>query len=266
MSRTHPRRAPMNIEPMFRLKFSVITVCRDAADTIERAVLSVRAQDYPLVEHIVVDGASTDDTAARAASVLRKGGTVISEPDDGIYNAMNKGWRRAAGSVIAFLNADDFYAHSSVLSDVARVFESDGPDAVFGDIAFFSKDDLTTLGRRYRSDRFRPSRLRWGWMPAHPGMFVLRTVYEAVGGFREDYAIAGDFEFVARAFGRGERQFLHLAQVLVHMQRGGTSTQDWRARMTINRETVRACRANGIYTNLPMVMTKYPLKLLELLS
>lgn len=242
---------------------TIITVCYNAAATIGTALASVRSQSYPNIEHIIIDGQSSDGTQAIVERELRKGSIFVSERDSGIYNAMNKGLLRASGDVVAFLNADDCYAHTDVIANVMNAFETGGNiNAIFGDIAFYRAQTDGRPYRRYDSGIFRPSRLRWGWMPAHPGMFVARSVYEQLGGFREDFKIAADYEFVARGFVNGLIRYCHLPEVLVHMLAGGVSTRNFSARLLINRETVLACRINGIYTNQLMVMSKYPMKLL----
>jgi glycosyltransferase involved in cell wall biosynthesis len=242
---------------------TVITVCYNAASTISKTLASVRSQSHPDIEHIVIDGLSDDGTQAIVERELRDGGFFVSERDSGIYNAMNKGLVRASGDVIAFLNADDSYAHDNVIANVLDAFDKDeGINAIFGDIAFYREHNGGRPYRRYDSGMFRPSRLRWGWMPAHPGMFVARSVYDQLGGFREDFQIAADYEFVARGFAKGLFRYRHLPEILVHMLAGGVSTRSIAARLLINRETVLACRINGIYTNRLMVMSKYPIKLL----
>jgi glycosyltransferase involved in cell wall biosynthesis len=242
---------------------TIITVCYNAVSTISSALASVRSQSYPDIEHIVIDGQSGDGTLAVVERELRSGGIVVSERDSGIYNAMNKGLARASGDVIAFLNADDCYAHDDVIANVMTALNEGGDiNSVFGDVAFYRNQTGGQPYRRYDSGMFRPSRLRWGWMPAHPGMFVARSVYDELGGFREDFQIAADYEFVARGFVKGLFRYRHLPEVLVHMLAGGVSTRSIAARLLINRETVLACRINGIYTNRLMVMSKYPMKLL----
>lgn len=226
---------------------------------------SVAGQTYPDIEHIVVDGGSTDgtlDVIARYRSNLAK---VVSERDHGIYDAMNKGVALATGEVIGFLNADDMYAHSDVIARVAQIMQRSELDALYGDVAFFRPEEPQKTVRRYRSSHFRPSRIAWGWMPAHPALFLHRRVFENVGAFRTDYRIAGDFELVARAFHSGELRYQYLPEVLVHMRIGGVSTGGWRNTVLLNREVIRACRENGIYTNYLMVLSKYPLKLMELI-
>jgi glycosyltransferase involved in cell wall biosynthesis len=245
------------------MKVTVITVSRNSAATLPDTLRSVAEQSLPGVEHIVVDGASTDATA----DVVRRHGThvakFLSEPDHGIYDAMNKGLRLATGDIVAFLNADDRYADAGVLERVARAMDKEGLDAIFGDVAFFRAQNPQSIVRRYRSDRFHPSRLAWGWMPAHPALFMRREIFRRIGLFRTDYRIAGDFELVARAFKDGNLRYRHLPEVLVMMRTGGVSTGGWRNTLILNREVLRACRENGIPTNLIKILSKYPAKLLE---
>ncbi|MBC7521864.1 MAG: hypothetical protein H7268_12325 [Sandarakinorhabdus sp.] len=117
--------------------------------------------------------------------------------------------------------------------------------------------------RRYRSDRFNPGAIGWGWMPAHPAMFVRREVFERIGVFKTHYRIAGDYEWVARAFHAGDLRYQHVPEVLVHMQTGGISTRGWRSTLLLNQEVMRACRENGVATNWFKILSKYPAKLLE---
>lgn len=248
------------------MKISVITVAFNSAETISNTLCSVAAQSYPDVEHIVIDGGSTDGTLCLVGKFGSRVSEVVSEKDRGIYDAMNKGVARATGDIVCFLNSDDSYAHQDVLANVAGTMRAAALDAVFGDVIFFHPDEPEKAVRRYRSHRFQPSRIGWGWMPAHPALFVRREVFERVGRFREDYRIAGDFEFVARAFGPGNMRYRYLPDVLVKMRTGGVSTAGWRSKLLLNKEVLRACRENGIPTNLFKILSKYPAKLLEFLQ
>lgn len=248
---------------MRTIRISVITVAFNAAHTIGDTLASVAGQTYPDIEHIVVDGASTDGTLEiiehHGAPVAR----LISEPDQGIYDAMNKGLHVVTGDVIGFLNADDVYAAPDVLARVAAIMATEKLDALFGDAEFVSPGRPDRPVRRYRSDRFCPERIAWGWMPAHPTLFLRREVFERFGLFKTDYRIAGDFELVARIFHGGTLQYRHLPEVLVRMRTGGVSTGGWRNTILLNHEVLRACRENGIDTNLFKILSKYPRKLLE---
>ena len=245
---------------------TVITVCYNSANTLEQSLKSVIIQDWPNVEHIVIDGGSTDDSLSILESYQNHLAHVVSEPDKGIYDAMNKGLDRATGDIVCFLNADDQYASSHVLSRVAEQMQAHQLDALLGDVAFFHSADPTRIVRRYRSSRFTPERLAWGWMPAHPALFLNRSVVQRVGRFKSDYRIAGDFDYIARAFHKHDLQYQHLPEVLVHMQTGGASTAGWRSKVLLNQEVLRSCRENGIPTNIFKILSKYPMKLLELFA
>lgn len=247
------------------LKISVITVCFNSVATLGEALASVANQSWLNVEHIVVDGASTDGTLAVIEHFSSMLTHVVSEPDKGIYDAMNKGLALASGDIVCFLNADDVYAHKEVLADIARIMSTQPLDAVFGDVVFFRPQVPEKIVRRYRSHRFHPGCINRGWMPAHPALFIRRAVFDRVGPFRDDYRIAGDFEFVARAFGPGNLRYQYLPEVFVRMRTGGVSTAGWRSKLLLNREVLRACRENGIPTNIFKILSKYPAKILEML-
>jgi glycosyltransferase involved in cell wall biosynthesis len=244
---------------------SVITVCYNSAATLARALQSVVIQDWPRVEHIIIDGASKDETAKIIERYRSRLADVLSEPDEGIYDAMNKGLDRASGDIICFLNADDQYASNSVLSRVATLMHEHQLDALMGDVGFFREADPQRMVRRYRSNHFTPGRLAWGWMPAHPALFLSRTVVQRVGRFKTDYSIAGDYEFIVRVFHGHEVCYRYLPEILVNMQTGGASTGGFGAKLRLNREVLRACRENGVQTNILKILSKYPAKILELL-
>lgn len=246
------------------MKITVITVCYNSVKTLGRALLSVAGQDWPNIEHIVIDGASTDGTAEVIDQFRACLAHVVSEPDHGIYDAMNKGLNRGTGEIVCFLNADDYYADNAVLTRVARRMQEDELDALFGDIIFFNESDLGRSIRYYRSAFFHPKRLAWGWMPAHPSLFMKREIYQQLGGFKSDYRIAGDFEFIARAFTSRQLRYGYIPEVLVKMQSGGVSTAPgFKGRIRHNQELLRACRENGITTNVFKILSRYPLKIRE---
>ncbi|MCW5296892.1 glycosyltransferase [Herbaspirillum lusitanum] len=246
------------------LTISVITVCFNSAQTLETALQSVVGQTWPHIEHIVIDGGSKDGTPEILERFRPHLAQIVSERDKGIYDAMNKGLARASGDVICFLNADDQYASPEVLSDVVQLMGQSSLDAVMGDVSFFHAENPNKIVRRYRSDRFHPDHLAYGWMPAHPALFLRRSVTERVGKFKDDYKIAGDFEFIVRAFTGTNLSYRHVPEVMVKMQTGGVSTAGLRAKIQLNKEVLRACRENGIRTNMLKILSKYPAKLLEL--
>lgn len=246
------------------MKISVITVAYNSAATIADTMDSVAMQTHTDLEHLVVDGASKDDTVKIAQAHGTPRTLIRSEPDKGIYDAMNKGLARATGDIVCFLNADDAYADAGVLDRVAHEMELHRLDALFGDVVFFRADAPQRSVRRYRSDRFAPDRLAYGWMPAHPALFMKRSIYEQLGGFRTHFRIAGDFDFIARAFGPGRLRYRHLPDIMVRMQAGGVSNAGLRSKWRLNREVLQSCRENGIDTNLFKILSKYPAKLMEL--
>jgi glycosyltransferase involved in cell wall biosynthesis len=247
------------------MKISVITVCFNAVNTIADTLESVATQTHPDIEHVVVDGASTDGTLDVIKRHAKRVARLVSEPDQGIYDAMNKGLLLATGEIIGFLNADDVYADTRVLERVSTIMEAEKLDALFGNAEFVSPTRPDRPLRRYRSERFCPERIAWGWMPAHPALFLRQQMYQRFGSFRTDYRIAGDFELVARMFHGGTLSYRHVPEVLVRMRTGGISTGGWRNTILLNREVLRACRENGIPTSLPKILSKYPAKLLEFL-
>ena len=241
---------------------SVITVVYNAADTIADTLGSVASQTYSNIEYIVVDGGSSDGTLA----VIEKYRDVIthfvSEPDAGIYDAMNKGIGLATGDVVGFLNADDIFADAGVLGRVALAMQNTSVQACFGDVVFVG-DDMETAVRYYRSSGFSLGRLAYGWMPAHPSLYLRRDLFDRYGNFRTDYEIAADYELVARLFGKHRISYVYLPWVFVKMRLGGVSTKGLRNSFILNREIVRACEENLISTNMFKVLLKIPSKLSE---
>jgi glycosyltransferase involved in cell wall biosynthesis len=247
------------------VKISIITVCLNSAATIRDTVESATAQDHADREYIVVDGGSTDGTLDLVRAYGRRVDKLITGPDKGIYDALNKGIAAATGDVIGVLHADDIYESPDVLSTVARAFSAaPHADIVFGDLVFVRPTDLRRVVRRYSSKAFRPWRLRFGWMPPHPASFIRRSAYARLGPYAIDLKIASDYEMFVKAFLMHKLEYARIDQVLVRMRAGGLSTSGLRSSIRLNREIVTACRRNGIYTNLALVLLKTPFKLLEL--
>ena len=246
------------------MKISIITVAYNAESTIAQAIASVAGQDYADVEYIVIDGQSDDGTAGIVRSHGDKINRFISEPDKGIYDAMNKGIDMANGEVVGMLNADDFYAGPSVLSKVMKTFENPEVDAVFGDIVFLSSENPEKTVRNYSSKHWHPGKFAWGFMPAHPSFFVRRKFYEQFGKFKTDYRIAADYELLIRFLYVHKLRYRYLSECFVKMRTGGASTRNMKSNIILNREIIRGCRENGIRTNVAMVYSKYFRKIFEL--
>jgi glycosyltransferase involved in cell wall biosynthesis len=247
------------------MRVSIITVCYNSADTILDALKSVAGQQYRDIEHIVVDGASTDGTVDIVREFANPAMRVISEPDLGIYDAMNTGIDLATGDVIGILNSDDFFESERVVGEVINLFQThSGAQIVFGDVVFVSPENVNEIQRFYSSRRFKPWKLRFGWMPPHPATFVRRDVYDTYGPYKIDYAISADYERFVRWLMVEKLEYSRLDRVLVRMRHGGVSTAGIRSNVVLNQEIVKACRSNGVYTNALFLTAKIPFKLLEL--
>ena len=247
------------------MKISIVTVCLNAEATIADTLRSVREQDYNNVEHLIVDGGSTDHTI----DVIRRHGkgvaALVSEPDRGIYDAMNKGIAMASGDVIGILNADDFYHDERVLSLVATHFSQKQVDAIYADLIVIDPADKKRIIRYYRAHSFSLDKFAYGWMPPHPTFFVRKECYEKFGMYKIDYQIAADYELLIRFLAVRGVSFSYLPKVMVTMRQGGVSSRSLKSNWILNREIVQACRENGIQTNLLKVLSKYPKKLFELI-
>ncbi len=244
-------------------KISIITVCYNSAATIRDTIESVLAQDHPSIEYIIVDGASGDGTMEVVREFSGKINVVISEPDKGIYDAMNKGIHAATGDVVGLLNSDDFYADNSAVSRLVQRMEEVGTDMVFADLVIVDAGNTERVLRYYDSSAFHTGLLRYGWMPAHTTLLVKRELYEKYGVFSLDFRIAADFEMIVRLFHSAGASYTYLPVVVIKMRTGGLSTNGLKSSWVLNREIVQACQANGLKTSLPRVLLKIPSKLLE---
>lgn len=247
-------------------KVSIITVSFNSAGTIRDTLESVLEQDYENIEYIVIDGASTDDTMKIVREYEDRIALVICESDKGIYDAMNKGIEAATGEIVGLLNSDDFYTRPTAVSELIAHMEKNFVDMVFADLVIVAPRNPNKVVRYYDSSRFRPGKMRFGWMPAHPTLMIKRSLYSRIGLFRLDYKIAADFEMLVRLFCVARASYAYLPSVVIKMRAGGISTSGIRSSWILNTEIVRACRSNGIRTNLFFVLTKLPLKLFGLLK
>lgn len=226
------------------MKISVITVTYNSAATVVDTVESVLSQTHPEVEYLIVDGASTDATLAKLEPYRERLAGLLSEPDQGMYDAMNKGIAQAKGEVVAILNSDDVYADAEVLARVAACFEQSGADCVYGDLHYVTAD-LQKVVRNWVSGSYRPGQFRRGWHPPHPSFFVKRAVYQALGGFRTELRIAADYEFMLRALHAKACSVAYVPEVLVKMRTGGASNRSIHNIWKANRECYQAWLMNG---------------------
>jgi len=225
---------------------SVITVSYNARETIADTIESVSSQTYRSVEHIVVDGASTDGTLEVLERFRDRLSKIVSEPDEGIYAAMNKGLSLATGDVIGTLNSDDVYVDENVLALVAEVFRDDSVDVCYGDIFYVDKGDLNRIVRHWKSEPYRPGLFEQGWMPPHPSFFIRRRVLGRVGLFEPRYRFAADFDFMLRALHVQRLRSIYLPRELVTMRVGGWTNNSVRNVIRGNFEAYRSCRKNGL--------------------
>ncbi len=249
------------------MKVTIITVCHNSAETIEETIESVIGQSYRNIDYIVIDGASTDQTTTIIQKYRRHINTFISEPDTGIYDAMNKGLRHARGDVIGFLNSDDYYPSTKTIANIVEHFRAaENPQIIFGSVIFINPriNDTKKITRHYSVNWFRPWMLRFGWMPPHPATFIRKEVYDQVGEYSTDYKISADYEMFVRLLLLKKIPYLPINKLLVCMRSGGISNVTLKNRILVNQEIVKACRDNGVYTNLFIVLLKIPIKLFEL--
>lgn len=224
---------------------SIITPTFNSAATLRDTLESVHRQDYPALEHIIVDGGSNDNTLALASAFdgpLR----IISEPDQGLYDAMNKGLQRADGDIVGVLNSDDFYCHGQVISRIVDLMNRTDASVAYGDLCYVAASDKTRVVRYWRSGDYRPERFLFGWMPPHPTFFARRNLYDQLGGFNLALKLAADYELMLRFLYRHGLKAAYLPEVLVHMRIGGLSNSSWQHRLQANREDREAWRRNGL--------------------
>ncbi len=248
------------------MKISIVTVSYNSARTIANTIESVAAQDYDDIEYIIVDGASSDNTIdiiQRYEPIFAGRMRWISQPDNGLYDAMNKGIAMATGDVIGIINSDDFYCHTDIISRVAQAMSDNEVQAIYGDVRFVHPDNLKRTIRYYSSRHFKLSKFRLGWMPAHPTFFTYRKYFDTYGYYRTDMRIAADFELLVRFLYTHRLPARYINYDFITMRTGGASTRSWRSNLLLNREIVKACRDNGIYTNMFILVLKYFIKIFE---
>lgn len=225
------------------MTFSIITPTFNSAATLSDTCRSIRSQLGVAVEHLVQDGGSKDHTIAIAQDFEAH---CRSEPDQGLYHAMNKGIQRATGDIIGILNSDDFYADDQVLARVQEAFSDPEVQAVYGNLDYVDPVDTGKVIRKWRSGRYHHSRFRYGWMPPHPTFFVRRALYERYGDFDLSFRTSADYELMLRFLYKHRVQAVHIPEVLVKMRAGGVSNSSFRHRLRANREDRRAWEVNGL--------------------
>ena len=252
------------------MKISVVTVTFNSSATIRHTIESVLKQDYPDYEYLVIDGGSKDNTVDIIKEYEPKfGGRMkwISEKDKGMYDGINKGIRMATGDVVGIINSDDFYHRTDVFEIINKSFEENkGIQAIYGDVRFVHPDNLEKTVRYYSCKHWKPWRFRFGFMPAHPTFFTYKENFEKYGYYQYDYHIAADYELLIRYLSTNHIPAKYVPVDFMKMRTGGRSTNGLKANVLLNKEIVRACKENGIYTNMPLLFMKYFIKVFELLN
>jgi glycosyltransferase involved in cell wall biosynthesis len=247
------------------MKVSIITATYNSALTVINTLDSVKGQTHPLIEHILIDGLSSDNTV----NIIKSYPHVtkwVSEKDKGLYDAINKGVQMATGDIIGVLNSDDFFPNTEVVSNIVKSFEKEGVSMVFGNVAFVRPDNLGKIIRLYSSRNFSPDKFGKGYMPAHPSCYIKADCYRQFGLYEIDYKIAADYELLMRFIYKYNINYQYLNKTMVYMRTGGISNENWKSRYILNKEIIKACKANGVNTNMAKLSLKYFNKVFEYIN
>lgn len=228
------------------MKVSIITATYNSAATLSDTLLSLDSQSYHDIEYIIIDGASKDSTIELINTVSRRVTKIISEPDKGIYDALNKGIQAASGDVIGFLHSDDLLAYPDVITDVVNKFKENNCDAVYGDLDYVSKDDINKVIRHWKSGQYKRFKMQLGWMPPHPSFYMKRELYLKWGSFNLDYRISADYDSLIRYLWTNNATLSYLPKVLTRMRVGGMSNRSFANIVQKSKEDIKAMRNNGL--------------------
>ena len=248
------------------MKVSIITVVYNRADVIRDTIESVLSQTYKNIEYIIIDGASTDGTMDVVNEYKDKISKIISEPDRGLYDAINKGIKEATGDVIGLIHSDDFYLDNLVIQRVVDTFKKENKHMLFADLLYIKGDNKDKVLRYYSAKNFTVKKLKYGFMPPHPTLFVKKEVYEKYGLYKIDYKIAADYEMFVRLLLVNKLSFSYIHLPIVKMRVGGVSSGGIRRKIECNIEVLRAIRSNGLKANHLVLLKKYPIKIIEIIK
>jgi len=228
------------------MKVSIITSVFNCENTIKSAIQSVLSQTYKDIEYIVIDGASTDNTMKIVKRYKDRIAIVRSEKDKGIYDGLNRGIKLATGDIIGFLHADDLYENDRVIEKIVDVFKKENADAVYGDLIYVTKGNTNNILRYWRSGRFDPKKLRFGWMPPHPAFFVKRKLYEKHGLYDDTLKISADYDLILRILTHKEYKIFYLPEVIYRMRLGGASNRSFKNILLKSIEDLKVMRRNKV--------------------
>ena len=228
------------------MKISIITVTYNCGDILDSCIESIKSQTYNDIEHILIDGGSTDNTL----DIIRKNkdtiSMIVSEPDDGLYDALNKGFSIATGDVIGLLHSDDFYSDSNVIDKVVNVFEDPKVDACFGDLKYVAAGNIDKVVRYWKAGNYKPRKFYWGWMPPHPTFFARKSIYEKLGLFNLELGSAADYEIMLRFLLKYRINTAYIPETLVYMRTGGVSNASISNRLKANAMDRKAWKVNNL--------------------
>ncbi|MBI3502057.1 MAG: glycosyltransferase [Bacteroidetes bacterium] len=248
------------------MKVSIITVCKNSESAIESAIESVLNQDYKDVEYIIIDGKSSDSTISIIEKYKNRISKFISEKDEGMYFALNKGIQLASGDVVGLLHSDDFYPHEKIISRVVKEFEEKKVDSIYGDMQYVQKENTEKVFRHWKSKPFDAKNFLKGWMPPHPAFFVKRICYEKFGMFNTQFSISADYELMLRFLYKHKISSSYIPEVLVKMRTGGISNVNLKSRIKANREDKLAWTINNLKPNSFTLILKPLSKLRQFVS
>lgn len=249
------------------IKVSIVTVAYNSEKYIADCIRSVLFQTYSNIEYIVIDGSSNDNTL-KIVNDLNKNGNIkiVSEPDNGIYDAMNKGIKLSTGDIVGIINSDDFFCHNGIIERIVNEFIDNDIDAVYGDVQFVNPSNINKTVRYYSSKRFNPNKFKFGFMPAHPSFYINREFFEKYGYYKTDYKIAADFELLLRFILKNKIKCSYIGMPFVTMRTGGVSNVSLRSNFILNKEIIKACKENSVKTNIFKVYSKYFIKIFEFIE
>ncbi|WP_253651993.1 MULTISPECIES: glycosyltransferase family 2 protein [unclassified Vibrio] len=229
------------------MKVSIITATYNSAETILSTLQSLESQTYPNIEYIIVDGASKDNTLDVIKANCSRVSTIISEPDKGIYDALNKGIQAATGDIIGFLHSDDIFAYPDAVSELVALMDKKQTQAVYADLEYVSKDNLNNVVRLWKSGQYQRSKLKQGWMPPHPTFYMKRELYQSCGMFDLNFNISADYDSLLRYLWINKITMAYLPKVITKMRVGGTSNNSLSNIIHKTKEDIRALNNNGLF-------------------
>ncbi len=228
------------------MKVSIITVSYNSEKTIEDTIKSVVRQDYPHIEYLIIDGNSKDSTLSIIDNYKSHISKITSEPDKGIYDAMNKGIKQASGDIVGILNSDDFYANETVISKVVQQMTKENSDSLYADLVYVDEQNTEKVTRKWISGSYKHGKFKWGWMPPHPTFFVKKDIYTSFGMFNTQLRSAADYEFMLRVLHKERISVSYLPEVTVRMRAGGASNSSLKNRINANKEDKKAWELNSL--------------------